>query len=131
MTFHPGHVKQTFIKTPAFGKEEYLLDTIQKDVSKGNKVIVFSNKTSTSNFVAHFLAENNVPCGRFNGGMDLRERSESYERFSGGEFPVLSCTDLASRGMDTRWAIYERKSAPSTIIVFPEPSSTWSTTTSP
>ena len=42
-----------------------------------------------------------VPCASFNGGLSPEQRRSEYGRFLSGEVRVLSCTDLASRGLDT------------------------------
>ena len=47
------HVKQKFIRAPKVKREEYLLRVVEKDIKAGNPVIIFSNKASTSNFIAH------------------------------------------------------------------------------
>ena len=49
------HVDQLFLRAPATGRQEYLLDAMEKDLTKESPVIVFSNKSSTANFVKHFL----------------------------------------------------------------------------
>ena len=113
------HVQQVFIRAPKVKREEYLARVIEKDVKKGKPIVIFSNKTSTSNFIAHFINErfrdtksteeieklqpNLEPasvCVAFNSSVYWRKRSETLAKFTQGECNVLSCTDLASRGLD-------------------------------
>ena len=51
------HIRQTFIRSPKVNRQEYLARVIEEDIKKGRSVIVFSNKASTANFIAHFINE--------------------------------------------------------------------------
>ena len=113
------HVKQTFIRAPKVKRDEYLFRVIEKDIKKGKPIIIFSNKTSTSNFIAHVIngrfgnsqsengyqelevdAKENTVCMAFNSSVYFRERTKILKKFSKGEINIMSCTDLASRGLD-------------------------------
>ena len=96
-----AHVPQKFVRTGSGRKTELLLGLVEKDAARRKKVLIFSNKTRTSDFVSHFLAENNVPCVNFNSGVDWRWRHTQLNKFVSGEVGVMSATDLASRGLDT------------------------------
>jgi superfamily II DNA/RNA helicase len=102
----PPHIHQTFMRMPKLGKENYLLDTIEKDVAKGHPIVIFSNTAPTSMFVKHFLDSHKIPCVTLNSHTDTHERRENLRRFFSGEVKVLSCTDLASRGIDTSNAMH-------------------------
>jgi superfamily II DNA/RNA helicase len=112
------HVKQKFIRAPKVKREEYLLRVVEKDIKAGNPVIIFSNKASTSNFIAHVINDrfgnslnkdegdevneeqrSNV-CIAFNSSVYWRKRAEVLKKFTNGDIGVLSCTDLASRGLN-------------------------------
>merc|ERR1719495_899898 len=63
--------------------------------------MIFSNKMATSNWIYHFLKNKGISCEPFNSSVYWKTRYQSLERFERGEVQVLSCTDLASRGIDT------------------------------
>ena len=113
------HVNQVFIRAPKVKREEYLFRVIEKDVKKRNPIVIFSNKASTSNFIAHvinnrfrdmnsednqqILQPNAEPislCIAFNASLYWRERNEILSKFTKGDINILSCTDLVSRGLD-------------------------------
>ncbi len=102
----PPHINQTFLRVPKAGKEFYLLDVIEKDVDKGRPLVIFSNKSSTSQFLTHFLKDHKIRSVALNGHTDVPERRENLRRFLSGEVNVLTCTDLASRGLDTSNAVH-------------------------
>jgi len=95
------HVPQKFLRVSASKKPEILRDIIEKEASKNKKVIVFSNKAATSDFVQIFLNKNNIDCVNFNGAHHYKYRRETLDKFMSGEVNVMSCTDLVSRGLDT------------------------------
>jgi len=111
------HVYQKFIRAPKVDRQKYLISVIEKDIAKKKPIIIFSNKTSTANFIAHtinkhfsskqdseeFLQPNTSPepvCIAFNSSVYWKKRDEVLAKFINGEIKVLSCTDLASRGLD-------------------------------
>ena len=111
------HVSQKFIRAPKVDRQKYLFRVIEKDVLKKKPIIIFSNKTSTANFVAHAINDHfksvtegenllqpdnstNQVCIAFNSSVNWRKRDEVLSKFINGEINVLSCTDLASRGLD-------------------------------
>lgn len=63
--------------------------------------MIFSNQTSTCDFVSMFLNENNIECVNINGQMAVALKQGKFEMFKSGKVNVLSCTDIASRGLDT------------------------------
>jgi len=97
----PHHIYQKFIRAPKTDRIEYLMDAIDNDLARKHSVMVFSNKGSTSNYIYHFLNEKGISCERFNSSVYWRTRYQTLERFRRGEVQVLSCTDLASRGLNT------------------------------
>lgn len=48
------------------------------------------------------LHENGIEAENLNGEMPLIVRVGKYEKFLTGESKILSCTDIASRGLDTK-----------------------------
>jgi len=97
----PHHIYQKFIRAPKTNREDYLMDAIDSDLAKRHQVIIFSNKGSTSNWISHYLNEKGIICEAFNSSVYFRKRHEALDRFKRGEVKILSCTDLASRGIDT------------------------------
>ena len=95
------HVPQKFIRVSKSKKPEALLEILEKDLTKKRKIIIFSNKSPTSDFVQMFLNENNIPCVNFNGGHHYKHRSDKLDKFVTGQVDIMSCTDLISRGIDT------------------------------
>ena len=94
---------QKFLRVAAHNKTEALLEALEKDVSKGNKVwykmssseskfqmelfqvVIFSNKSSTAYFVQMFLKENNIDCVGFSQREHFIERRKSLDKFLTGE----------------------------------------------
>ena len=66
-----------------------MLEILEKDLSKKKKILIFSNKASTSDFVQIFLKENNIPAVNFNAAHHYRFRKETLEKFSMGEVGSL------------------------------------------
>lgn len=95
------HVPQKFLRLGKAQKPAELLRLVQSDVNKKCPVMIFSNQTSTCDFVSMFLNENNIECININGRMAVPLKMGKFEMFKSGKVNVLSCTDIASRGLDT------------------------------
>lgn len=95
------HIPQRFYRVNNRIKAEKLLELVNDDKTKGIPVIIFSNYNKTSDWLSLFLNENNIPCVNLNGDMPAVVREGRFERFQSGKVIALSCTDLASRGLDT------------------------------
>jgi len=95
-------VHQRFVRVAPTKKTETLLELMGKETKKKNsRVLIFSNKSSTSDFIHMFLSENNIPCVNFNGNTDIKWRRQNLDDFISGQVQVISATDLMSRGLDT------------------------------
>lgn len=103
------HVKQTFHRTRKNERPMKLLKLIRKDLDKRRPVIVFGNKTATSDYVSIILNENGIGAVSLNGDLLKVVRDGQFSKFQEGEVNVLSTTDLASRGLDTK-RVSERSS---------------------
>ena len=79
------HIPQKFLRVSPTKKPQKLLEILEKDLSKKKKILIFSNKASTSDFVQMFLNDNNIPCVNFNAAHHYRFRAETLERFNIGE----------------------------------------------
>lgn len=62
---------------------------------------VLSNQTATSDWLSMFLEEGGVNCVNLNKAMLTKIRETQLAKFQQGIVQVLSCTDVASRGLDT------------------------------
>ena len=71
------------------------LEILEKDlISDSNKVVIFSNKASTSDFVQIFLNENNIDCVNFNGAHHYKYRREALDKFLSGQVRIQNFFDL-------------------------------------
>ena len=83
------HIPQKFLRVSPVKKTEALLDILEKDVAKKKKVLIFSNKSSTSDFVQMFLNENNIDCINFNAAHNYHHRRGTLDKFLTGEVEFL------------------------------------------
>lgn len=95
------HIEQRFVRMNKTGRPVQLLRVVRDEMARRRPVIVFCNKSATSDYVSMFLNENGVGCANLNGDMPAALRAGTFERFQAGEVDVLSTTDMASRGLDT------------------------------
>jgi len=95
------YTPQKFIRTSPSTKLETLKTILEKDVSKKKKVLIFSNKASTADYLKFYLNENHFKCLSFDQNVHWRNRAKHLHSFYHGEINILSATDLASRGLDT------------------------------
>ena len=68
------HIPQKFLRVSASKKKEALLEIIEKDAAKKNRILIFSNKASTADFVSIILKENNIDCVNFNAAHHYKYR---------------------------------------------------------
>ncbi|XP_062502583.1 uncharacterized protein LOC134179663, partial [Corticium candelabrum] len=95
------HVEHWFVRVRPEDKAERLLDIIRhrpRDV-----VMVFCNTVSSCDWVAAYLAENAIFPIKLHGSVSSLERSERLRLYREGRSKVLVCTDVASRGIDTKF----------------------------
>lgn len=95
------HIKQKFIRLHKYDRDARLLHILKTDIDKNRPVLIFSARTPMSNYLGHFLRDNGIECLKLNKSLRDFERLENFERFQSGDVNVLTCTDLASRGLDT------------------------------
>ena len=101
-------ISQKFLRVAPTKKTEALLEALEKDVSKGNKVlkspnanmslpnnyfqvVIFSNKSSTAYFVQMFLKENNIDCVGFSQREHYIQRRKNLDQFLTGEVNTAFC----------------------------------------
>lgn len=95
------HVKQRFIRLHKYDRDAALLRIVSAEVAKEKPVIIFSNRTPMSNWIHGFMRQNEIDCLKLNKSLTDLQRLDTFDRFQSGDCDVLSCTDLASRGLDT------------------------------
>ncbi|EDV57272.1 probable ATP-dependent RNA helicase DDX28 [Drosophila erecta] len=95
------HVTQKFLRMSKADRPATLLSLVKHDLAKRRPLIVFSNKSTTSDFVSIFLNNSGVNCLNLNGDMLMKIRLGRFEQFQNGHCDVLSTTDVGSRGLDT------------------------------
>lgn len=95
------HIEQKFRRINKSERPALLLQLIKKEIIKKRPVIVFSNKSDTSDFVSLFLNNAGVNCVNLNGDMLRKIRIGQFQKFQAGEVDILSTTDVGSRGLDT------------------------------
>lgn len=96
------HVPQRFLRLSRSQRPANLLQLVKADSQKNYPVMIFTQKSATCDWVSMFLNENGVNCTNFNGDMSLYLRRNKFSDFNRGSFNVISCTDVGSRGLDTR-----------------------------
>ena len=82
------HIPQKFVRVSPTKKPQMLLEILEKDLNKKKKIIIFSNKATTSDFVQIFLRDNNINCVNFNGAHQYKYRADNLQRFNLGEVRI-------------------------------------------
>lgn len=95
------YVTQKFLRLNKSDRPENLLRIVKAELQKKHPVIVFSNKSVTSDYVSLFLNDNGVECLNINGDMLMKIREGRFDSFQNGEVNVLSTTDCIGRGLNT------------------------------
>lgn len=95
------YVTQKFMRTNKADRPENLLRIVRSELDKKRPVIVFSNKSATSDYVSLFLNNNGMNCLNLNGDMLMKIRDGRFQQFQNGEVNVLSTTDCIARGLNT------------------------------
>lgn len=95
------HVPHHFHRLAVSKKPQKLLELIQEDLKKNRSTMIFSNFTNTAVFVYKFLIENGYSCELFHSSLSNELRAKVTHNFFSGKSKIISCTDIASRGLDT------------------------------
>lgn len=98
---HKILVPQKFIRLIPSQKPVELLKYIKPKVRNKERVIIFSNRNSTSYWLSLFLRECGIEATNLSGDMSLEVRRGKYGEFLNGKTLVLSTTNGGSRGLDT------------------------------
>ncbi|XP_046664813.1 probable ATP-dependent RNA helicase DDX28 [Homalodisca vitripennis] len=95
------HVPQMFLRLGQSEKPSKLLELAKRNMAKEIPTIIFSNRSKVCDWVSMFLNENGISCVNLNGDMPTDIRRGVFDQFQRGFVDVISCTDIASRGLDT------------------------------
>lgn len=76
-----------------------LLNTLYNADPRG-KTIVFSNHRESAERIHQHLLKAGFRAGLYHGGLDQQQRELAVDLLDNGTTPILSATDLASRGLD-------------------------------
>lgn len=96
------NVKQKFIRMRKSHRPVELLGLVKTEIEKKHPIIVFSNKRATADYVSIFLNDNGVEAVSLVKEHIEKIRRDQFRKFQSGQVQVLSTTDLASRGLDTK-----------------------------
>ncbi|NWH72760.1 DDX28 helicase, partial [Piaya cayana] len=97
----PSHVQQKFMRLKGQDKLPELLRLLKECPASAGAVLVFCNTASTVNWLGYILDDHKIKHLRLQGQMAAAARAGIFASFQKGDVPVLVCTDLASRGLDT------------------------------
>lgn len=100
------NITQKFIRIRKSQRPIELLSLVKREVDRKRPVIVFSNKKSTSDYISIFLNDHDIEAVSMNKSIVEKIRRQQFIKFQSGQVNVLSTTDLASRGLDTKRVIY-------------------------
>nr|XP_033797312.1 probable ATP-dependent RNA helicase DDX28 [Geotrypetes seraphini] len=98
------HIKQKFLKVKGANKLAELLQIIKEQATEkqASGILVFCNSSSTVNWLGYILDDHNIKHLRLQGQMPAAVRAGIFNTFQKGLVDVLVCTDIASRGLDSR-----------------------------
>ncbi|XP_009708936.1 PREDICTED: probable ATP-dependent RNA helicase DDX28, partial [Cariama cristata] len=97
----PPHVLQKFVRLKGRDKLPELLHLLKDHPASSGAVLIFCNSASTVNWLGYILDDHKIKHLRLQGQMSAAARAGIFTSFQKGDVPVLVCTDLASRGLDT------------------------------
>lgn len=95
-------IHQKFMRMRKMHRPLEMLNIIKPELERKRPVIVFGNKSVTSDYISIFLRDNGVKSVSLNGDLLNKIREGQFAKFQNGEVNVLATTDVASRGLDTK-----------------------------
>ncbi|KAK0174635.1 hypothetical protein PV327_010390 [Microctonus hyperodae] len=98
---HRVLVPQKFLRLGEADKPLELLKVIKPRALKKLPTIIFSNSSSTSDWISIFLNQLNIRATSLNSNMKMVIRRDKFRKFKLGEVDVLSTTNAGARGLDT------------------------------
>jgi superfamily II DNA/RNA helicase len=91
-------LQQVFVDVGKTDKVSLLVDLLRSHASQ--QTMVFCNTAAACRAVEYALAEADVPCLSYHGGLNSEARKDNLQAFRRGGAGCLVCTDLAARGLD-------------------------------
>ncbi|KAG1681949.1 putative ATP-dependent RNA helicase DDX28 [Nymphon striatum] len=98
------HVSQKFLRISINEKPHKVLKFASKASKNNQPTMIFTSTSKTCEWLSKFLEENNVENISLFGYLTNKVRLGRFEGFKAGACPILVCTDIASRGLDTTMA---------------------------
>lgn len=95
-------IHQKFMRMRKILRPLEMLNIIKPELERKRPVIIFGNKSVTSDYISLFLNDNGVKAVSLNGDLLNKIREGQFAKFQNGEVNVLATTDVASRGLDTK-----------------------------
>lgn len=91
-------VKHHFINTKHNDINELILHFI--NVKNPYLLMIFASSKEKVQDIYNFLSSKKYKCGILSGNLTPRERKSMLKRINNNEFPIIVCSDIASRGLD-------------------------------
>lgn len=96
----PKGLKQTYLLAPVMQRECYLHILLLTPANEKKSIIIFTNRTSTSQLLEHMLRLLDHRVTALHSGLPQKERVSNLARFRARAARILVATDVASRGLD-------------------------------
>lgn len=93
----PSKLDQVYYDVPNNKKLSLLIQLLKQENS--DLVMVFCNTQRTTDFVARNLRKQGINATAIHGGFSQAKRTNTMEKFNQGNVNVLTCTDVAARGL--------------------------------
>jgi len=87
---------------PATGKTTALLEILDRHLSRGEKVVVFTAFRRTLDLLAEVLAEHGLPASAYHGGLPRAQKDAAIAAFQ-RDAPVLLSTEAAGEGRNLQF----------------------------
>ncbi len=97
-SFTKSSINHIFIPTKNKDKNQLLVNVLHSFTPY--LVLIFANTKNQVDFLADYLANNNIKVGKLTGDLQSRERKQMLKRIKDGEYKYLVASDIASRGLD-------------------------------
>lgn len=91
-------VKHFFINTKHEDTNRLVISFIE--IKRPYLLMIFANSKEKAKKTYEFLQKNGYKCGFLSGDLKQRERKSMLRRINNDEYPIIVCSDIASRGLD-------------------------------
>jgi ATP-dependent RNA helicase RhlE len=96
----PTLVDQIAYQVPAESKMALLLDLLEKERERFERVLIFTRTRRGAERLSHVLQARNHKVNRIHADRTQSQREDALRAFSDGRARVLVATDIAARGLD-------------------------------